>query len=114
RLRIVAGSGSAARVAERSVRTVREHMFVRTTREKVARLLAQGHSASAIAVQLQLAGATVSYHIERRRTRALESAERSVVPVESVRFQVNTRERVDELLSCGIGRAEIARRLGLT
>src|SRR5438270_3471236 len=88
-------------------------MFVSSTRESVARLLAEGLSANAIARRLRLAPPTVSYHIARIRTPSIPAPARRVVRIETVRFQLKTRERVAELLTRGLSRAEIARRLGL-
>jgi DNA-binding CsgD family transcriptional regulator len=88
-------------------------VFVSGTRDRIAKLLAEGGTPAAIADQLGLAGTTVSYHVERLRSPA---PERRCHPVnaERVRRTIRTREVVAELLAEGLTRLEAARRLGLS
>jgi DNA-binding CsgD family transcriptional regulator/5-methylcytosine-specific restriction endonuclease McrA len=76
--------------------------------------MAEGLSSTAIARQLQLAEPTVSYHIERIRTPPARSPVNRAVQIEAVRLQLNTRQRVAELLARGLSRTEVARSLGLS
>lgn len=88
-------------------------MFVPEARDQIAELLSAGWSPKAIADHLGLAGATVSYHIERlRHPRPVRR--RKEVNVEDFRYKVRTRERVAELMAQGLSRLETARRLGLS
>jgi DNA-binding CsgD family transcriptional regulator/5-methylcytosine-specific restriction endonuclease McrA len=79
----------------------------------IADLLAQGWSPKAIADELELAGSTVSYHIERLRDPPKVRPE-VVVNLDEVRKKVRTREQVADLLGQGFTRRETARRLGLS
>jgi DNA-binding CsgD family transcriptional regulator/5-methylcytosine-specific restriction endonuclease McrA len=89
-------------------------MFVMSTRESIAQLLAEGYSAKAIADRLLLAGTTVSYHIERLRNPPQPKPRRRRVRVETARIHGSTRKQVSVLLAEGLNRSEIARRLGVS
>lgn len=101
-----------------SVRDVCEHMFVTGTRFRIAALREEGLSRRAIASRLGLARPTVDYHLRR-----LDEAEEghSVHPSSAADDSssrvapnaVDTRARVAALLTTGLSRAEIARRLGI-
>lgn len=81
-------------------------------RSTIAELLARGLSQKAIARRLGVAESTVGYHVRRLR----EPLEAPVtIPVaEPARSQVRTREEVAALLAEGVGKLEIARRLGVS
>lgn len=79
---------------------------------------AQGLSTSEIARRLELAQPTVAYHLRRLAVevdRAATPEPRPTVSTdESARSAVRTRERVARLLAAGLGKAEIARELGIS
>jgi DNA-binding CsgD family transcriptional regulator len=80
-----------------------------SVRDEVQRLLAEGKSVREVAFELRLAPNTVAYHRDYQ--------ERDEVPVSDLRHtvtQVRTRDAVRDLLAQGVGKAEIARRLGVT
>jgi DNA-binding CsgD family transcriptional regulator len=89
-------------------------MFVLTTRAAIKELYESGLTVSAIARQLDLAPATVSYHVERLPGGPEGEHRAEKVPPEGVISGVPTRQRVAGLLAAGIARAEIARRLGVS
>lgn len=88
-------------------------MFVSGTRAAIAELHDSGLTISAIARRLDLAPATVSYHVKRIDARGSAVAIDEVRQVGSASV-VPTRRRVATLLSDGVSRAEIARRLGIS
>jgi DNA-binding CsgD family transcriptional regulator len=87
------------------------------TREKVARLLAEGRTVAQIARETGLATNTVRYHRDRIRLAAVagpsEPPATASAPGGAV-SHVDTHQRVAELLALGLSRAETARRLGLS
>ncbi|MGE5636473.1 MAG: helix-turn-helix domain-containing protein [Nocardioidaceae bacterium] len=86
-----------------------------TLRTRVAELLEQGLTLNEVARRTGVARATVGYHAARlRAASAPPPARREEPPVGVRRMEVATRGRVATLLAQGIGRAEVARRLGLT
>lgn len=85
-----------------------------STRDVIAKLLAEGCCPAEIAARLNLAGTTVSYHIERLRFPPEYAGGETQVRLEEVRGHVPTRRRVAELLAVGFSRLETARRLGLS
>ena len=90
-------------------------MFVSETRDAVEKLLAEGLSPNAIALELGLASQTVRYHVGRIRSGATDGRVRAKHPVEldeSARRRP-TRQLVAELLQQGLSRAEIARTIGV-
>jgi DNA-binding CsgD family transcriptional regulator len=91
-------------------------MFVENGRQRVQELLADGKTVAEIARATGLATNTVRYHRDRLRAAPQPDAVRPDVRFETVgaRRQVDTRERVAELLELGLSRAEIARRMGLS
>ena len=98
-----------------SVRRSCERVFVKSVRTRVAELMAEGVSQAEIARTLGVAGPTVEYHATRLREQSNPAAASLREPrLEDVRHQVQTRERVAELLTQGATRAEIARQLGVT
>ena len=84
-----------------------------TTRVEIAQRLAAGISISAIARELGIAPATVSYHATRLARADGDGAHEPATPPTSALRPHTTRERVGELLAAGVERAEIARRLGI-
>lgn len=90
-----------------------EHTFVTSIGVQVERLHAAGIGVTDIAHRLNIARATVHYHL-RKQQRSLENLG---TPQGARRRRlaatVPTRELVAELLSQGISRAEIAARLGI-
>jgi DNA-binding CsgD family transcriptional regulator/5-methylcytosine-specific restriction endonuclease McrA len=84
-------------------------------RTRVAELLGEGLSLAEIARRLDVAGPTVAYHAQRL-TLIESSADELSAPHDAAqvgRRQVETRDRVARLLSTGLSRGEIARRLGI-
>jgi DNA-binding CsgD family transcriptional regulator len=100
-----------------SVPLRREHVFVSSTRARIAVLLETGISVAEIARRTGLAYTTVSYH--RDRVRAADADVPAVAcadPEESVDClqPVATREEVHRMLGAGHSRAEVARALGVS
>lgn len=87
------------------------------TRQTVARLLAEGRTVAQIARATGLATNTVRYHRDRLRVAATAAPSEPLVEAfarSGAVSQVDTRERVAELLALGVSRAETARRLGIS
>jgi DNA-binding CsgD family transcriptional regulator len=85
-------------------------------RAQIAKLLDEGVSLAEIARRLGVAGPTVAYHAGRL---AAADAAGPLVPRQPeagppARREVETRQRVRQLLSRGLSRGQIARRLGLS
>ena len=97
-----------------SVRSRCEHMFVPGTRQVIAALHESGASQRDIAKQLGLAPTTVSYHLRRAAAPRGAPAAPSPTPPRPGPAPSNTRAEVARLLSLGIRRVEIARRLGVS
>jgi DNA-binding CsgD family transcriptional regulator len=94
-----------------------EHTFVSGTRERVARLLAEGRTVAQIARETGLATNTVRYHRDRIRVTTVAAPSEPVATASApggAVSHVDTRERVAELLALGLSRVETARRLGLS
>ncbi|HEX7299985.1 MAG TPA: LuxR C-terminal-related transcriptional regulator [Solirubrobacteraceae bacterium] len=85
-------------------------------RQWVQALLAEGKTVAEIARATGLATNTVRYHRDRLREAPPPVEPSAEVPHErdSARRQVDTRQRVAELLALGVSRAEAARRLRLS
>lgn len=98
---------------ERSVWAAREHVFVGDLAHEIRELAAAGVCPAHIAHRLQVAHATVGYHLKR----ATEGAPvDGVTPTRRGRRVANgvpTRTLVAGLLDRGLTRTEIARRLGI-
>jgi DNA-binding CsgD family transcriptional regulator len=96
------------------VRAGCEHTFVQGIRKRVQELLESGVRPAEIARRLGVAGSTVEYHLEQveRAETARQSEPEPTAP--DARTQVATREQVAGLLEQDLGRAEIARRLGVS
>ncbi len=90
-------------------------MFVSPVGEQIIGLHRQGVRSIEIAHRLNVAQATVHYHLRQMQRAALEPLP-SVDPpfTRKARTQVNTRERVAALLAKGVSRVEISRQLGIS
>jgi DNA-binding CsgD family transcriptional regulator/5-methylcytosine-specific restriction endonuclease McrA len=86
---------------------------VSSIREAIAALHESGVSQPEIARQLDLAPTTVSYHIERLDGHLETGPVGQDQPLDAVLSGPETRAAVARMLSEGMSRAEIARRLGL-
>jgi DNA-binding CsgD family transcriptional regulator len=87
---------------------------VSDARETIERLLEEGLTVAQIARATGLATNTVRYHRDRLRPAPPDDVPpRGRLPP-AVVSQVDTRERVAELLGQGVSRAETARRLGIS
>lgn len=89
-------------------------MFVSETREAIASLRATGMSASAIARALELAPTTVSYHVMRLERDDTPAPAEAQAARELVVARSRTRAEVARMLSEGVQRNEIARRLEIS
>jgi DNA-binding CsgD family transcriptional regulator/5-methylcytosine-specific restriction endonuclease McrA len=100
----------------RSIKVTCEHLFVSSTRDRVAELLASGLSLAEVARRTGLAHATVSYHRDRLAQKRTPPASDVAEPPPLDRFPIppRTRGAVHQLLEAGHSRAEAARLLGLT
>ena len=81
---------------------------------QVVELVKAGLSRNEIARRLGVTSSTVSYHIARGRINGADHDARPSIRAPEARYQIATRERVASLLTEGLSRAEIARRLGLS
>lgn len=88
-------------------------MFVPTTREMIVALRESGVSQRAIARQLGLAPATVSYHLQAAR-HARTQVNAQPPPDAPASSRSSTRAQVARLLAAGARRVEIARTLGVS
>lgn len=87
---------------------------VSETGEQVLALHRQGVRSIDIAHRLNVAQATVHYHLRRLAEPQPVLPARASTPPSETRGANRTRERVAELLAAGLTRTEIARRLGVT
>jgi DNA-binding CsgD family transcriptional regulator len=99
--------------AASSVRRRWEHVFVSEIETRVRELRAAGLPTTEIAHRLGVAQATVHYHV-RKLVEPVEPKQRRLPGVRRGAVNhVRTRERVARLLSEGLTRGEVARRLGI-
>lgn len=89
-------------------------MFVLDTREAIAELHASGLTQPEIARQLDLAPTTVSYHVSRLLKADTAAPRPPCASRHPAAAHIKTREQVAQMLTGGIERAEIARRLGVS
>jgi DNA-binding CsgD family transcriptional regulator len=90
-------------------------MFVSALGEQILELHRQGVPSLDIAHRLNVAQATIHYHVRKMRREAADTGRpmsRSIP--KNARFTVDTRERVAALLAQGVSRVEIARRLRIS
>jgi DNA-binding CsgD family transcriptional regulator len=88
-------------------------MFVETVRDRVKELLNTGLRSSEIARRLGVAGPTVDYHVARIEAEHDRGIQLSLPPPPA-REEIRTRHLVASMLDEGLGRTDIARRLGIT
>lgn len=77
-------------------------------------MLEEGASTGEIAVALGLARNTIDYHVRKIREGGRTEPAATMPDLRDTVRQVGTRERVATLLAEGLGRLEIARRLGVS
>ncbi len=89
-------------------------MFVSDARERIRQLVEAGFAPRSIARQLNLAPATVDYHVTRLSDPAGMPEAAPSEPPCPPSATVPTRARIAALLAAGLTRAEIARRVGVS
>jgi DNA-binding CsgD family transcriptional regulator len=77
-------------------------------------MLNEGASLNEIALALGLARNTIEYHVARLHAETRARPQDQIPDLRQTVRHVGTRDRVAELLAEGLGRLEIARRLGLS
>jgi DNA-binding CsgD family transcriptional regulator len=89
-------------------------VFVSATRANISKMLNDGASLDQIALALGLARNTIEYHVTRLHVETRARPPAQIPDLRDTVRQVGTRDRVAALLAEGLGRLEIARKLGLS